>query len=383
MAFALHLPKLSFAGCGAVADAINELSQQSLKKILLVTDHNLVKLGVLDSVFDQLKSHDIDYVLFNNVTPNPTANLVREGYQVYLDHQCDGFVAVGGGSPMDCCKAIRIMASHPQQDICEFNGIGKVTNPGQFFVAINTTAGTAAEMTSNSVITDEVNRVKMVIIDAKQIPDVAVNDAELMLELPSHVTAATGMDALTHAIEAYVTPGAHTLTEPTALEAIKLITKWLPIAVKDGRNVEARDKLACAQFLAGMAFNSSGLGLVHAMAHQPGATHDLPHGVCNAILLPYVSEYNAQYVPERFATVAEAMLDCQLDVTAEEGARRAIDLIKALSEQVSIPAGFSEFGIKESDIGQWIDKAMNDPCIGGNPHMPTPTEVNNLYLSAL
>ncbi|MDB1125204.1 lactaldehyde reductase [Vibrio algarum] len=383
MAFALNLPKLSFVGAGAVADAIEVLNQQSLNKILLVTDGNLVKLGILDTVFEQLKLHGIDYVLFDKVTPNPTATLVREGYQAYLDNACDGFVAVGGGSPMDCCKAIRVVAANPNKDICEFNGVGHVTNPGQFFVAINTTAGTAAEMTSNSVITDEENQVKMVIIDSKQIPDVTVNDANLMVGLPASVTAATGMDALTHAIEAYVTPGAHTLTDPTALEAIKLITKWLPIAVADGKNVEARDKLACAQFLAGMAFNSAGLGLVHAMAHQPGATHNLPHGVCNAILLPYVCEYNAQYVPERFASVAEAMLDAKLDVDAKEGAQRAIDLIKSLSAKVSIPSGFAELGIKKEDIGGWIDKAMADPCLPGNPHLPSPEEVSAIYTSAL
>lgn len=384
MAFALNLPKLSFAGPGAVADAIEVLSQQSLKKILLVTDGNLVKLGILDSVFAELQKHNIDYVLFAKVTPNPTATLVREGYQVYLDNGCDGFIAVGGGSPMDCCKAIRIMASNPGQDICEFNGVGKVTNPGQFFIAINTTAGTAAEMTSNSVITDEENQVKMVIIDAKQIPDIAVNDAELMLGLPASVTAATGMDALTHAIEAYVTPGAHTLTEPTALEAIKLISKWLPVAVENGSDVEARDKLACAQFLAGMAFNSAGLGLVHAMAHQPGATHNLPHGVCNAILLPHISEYNAQYVPERFAAVAEAMLDTKLDeMSHEEGAKCAIELIKELSSRVAIPSGFAELGITEADIEPWINKAMADPCLPGNPHIPSPDDVMSLYKAAL
>jgi len=383
MAFALNLPKLSFAGSGAVADAIEVLDQQSLNKILLVTDDNLVKLGVVDTVIEQLKAHDIDYVLFNKVTPNPTVNLVREGYQVYLDNGCDGFVAVGGGSPMDCCKAIRVVAANSGRDICEFNGVGKVTHSGQFFVAINTTAGTAAEMTSNSVITDEENHVKMVIIDAKQIPDISVNDADLMVGLPASVTAATGMDALTHAIEAYVSPGAHTLTDPTALEAIKLITKWLPVAVEDGANIEARDKLACAQFLAGMAFNSAGLGLVHAMAHQPGATHNLPHGVCNAILLPYVCEYNAQYVPERFSSIAEAMLDTTLDLNAQQGAQRAIELIKTLSKQVSIPSGFMELGIKESDIGQWIDKAMADPCLPGNPHQPSPDEVRAIYVAAL
>lgn len=383
MAFALNLPRQSFMGPGAVKDAIEVLSQQSLKKILLVTDKNLVELGVLDGLFEQLDNLAIDFVLFDKVTPNPTVSLVREGHQIYLENGCDGFVAVGGGSPMDCCKAIRIMAANPGQDICEFNGVGLVKNSGDYFIAINTTAGTAAEMTSNSVITDEVNQVKMVIIDSKQIPDIAVNDAELMVGLPASITAATGMDALTHAIEAYTTLGAHTLTDPTAIEAVRLITKWLPVAVEDGKNIEARDKLACAQFLAGMAFNSAGLGLVHAMAHQPGATHNLPHGVCNAILLPYVCEYNAKYVPGRYKSIAEAMTGTMLDVDEVEGAKIAVDLIRKLSIQVGIPKGLSSLGIKEEDIGSWIDKAMADPCLGGNPHQPSPTEVEEIYRRAL
>ncbi|UPW18804.1 lactaldehyde reductase [Agarivorans sp. TSD2052] len=383
MSFALNLPKLSFAGPGAVVDAIEELAKQKTNRVLLVTDSNLIKLGILNDVFAQFELHNISYALFDQVTPNPTASLVRQGYQVYLDHECDAFMAVGGGSPMDCAKAIRVMASNPGRDICDFNGVGQVTHPGQFFVAVNTTAGTAAEMTSNSVITDEKKQVKMVIIDAKQIPDIAVNDANLMLDLPANVTAATGMDALTHAIEAYVTPGAHTLTEPTAREAIKLIRQWLPIAVADGKNVEARDKLACAQFLAGMAFNSSGLGLVHAMAHQPGATHNLPHGVCNAILLPYVCEYNAKYVPERYKLVAEALLDQKLDMNDVQGAEKAIELIKELSSQVKIPNGFSDLGIQSSDIRVWVGKAMVDPCLPGNPHLPTAEEVESIYELAM
>ncbi|SBT13485.1 lactaldehyde reductase [Vibrio celticus] len=383
MVFALNLPRLSFTGAGAITDAVQVLSEQKLTKLMLVTDNNLVELGVLDGLFEELKTQSLDYVLFDKVTPNPTASLVREGHKVYLEQGCDGFIAVGGGSPMDCCKAIRAMVANPGKDICDFDGVGKVLRDGAYFVAINTTAGTAAEMTSNSVITDEDRKVKMVIIDSHQIPDIAVNDANLMVGLPAHVTAATGMDALTHAIEAYTTVGAHTLTNPTALEAIKIITQWLPIAVEDGNNIEAREQLACGQFLAGMAFNSAGLGLVHAMAHQPGATHDLPHGVCNAILLPYICEYNAAYVPERFKTIAEAMVGTSLDMSDIDGAELAIRLIRDLSERVKIPSGFSHLGIKNADISGWIDKAMADPCIGGNPHQPTPKEVEELYMAAM
>lgn len=382
MAFSLNLPKLSIMGQGAVADSIEELVQQPINKPLIVTDNNLLDLGVLDSLFAALESKSIEYYVFNQVTPNPTASLVRAGYQAYLDNDCDCFIAVGGGSPVDCAKAIRIMSANPG-DICDYNGIGKVVNAGGYFIAINTTAGTAAEMTSNSVITDEENKVKMVIIDAKQIPDVAVNDPDLMIGLPANITASTGMDSLTHAIESYVTPGAHTLTEPTALEAIKLIAKWLPVAVKDGADIEARDKLACAQFLAGMSFNSAGLGLVHAMAHQPGATHNLPHGVCNAILLPIVCEFNAAVSPERFRAIAESMGADTSKLNDVEAASLSVKKIRDLSELVGIPGGLAELGIVEDDIGGWIDKAMSDPCLGGNPRQPSPKDITELFKRAM
>lgn len=382
MVFSLNLPRLALSGVGAVAESVEVLSQQPVKKALVVTDKNLIDLGVLDSLFSSLNEKEISYAVFDQVNPNPTATLVRTGHQFYLENNCDCFIAVGGGSPVDCAKAIRIMASNPG-DICDYDGVGLVKNNGDFFIAINTTAGTSAEMTSNSVITDEKRSVKMVLVDSKQIPDVSVNDPSLMVGLPSHVTAATGMDALTHAIESYVTPGAHTLTQPTALEAIRLISQWLPIAVEDGTNIEARTQLADAQFLAGMSFNSAGLGLVHAMAHQPGATHDLPHGVCNAILLPEICEFNAQTQPERYRAVAEVMGGNTSQLNDNQAADLAVKLIRKLSSQVGIPTGFSELGIKESDIGSWIDKAMQDVCLGGNPRQPSPDEVNALYLSAL
>ncbi|OIN27709.1 lactaldehyde reductase [Vibrio barjaei] len=382
MAFSLNLPKLSLAGAGAINDAVQEIQAQSINTALIVTDANLVKLGILDSLLAQLEQLSIDYVLFDKVTPNPTAALVREGLELYQKEQCDCFIAVGGGSPVDCAKAIRIVTSNGG-DICDYEGVGKVRVVGDYFVAVNTTAGTAAEMTSNSVITDEERQVKMVIIDAKQIPDLAVNDPELMLGLPSSVTASTGMDALTHAIEAYVTPGAHTLTKPTALEAIRLINKWLPVAVDDGQNLEAREQLACAQFLAGMAFNSAGLGLVHAMAHQPGATHNLPHGVCNAILLPEVCEFNAQTRPQPFRAIAEAMGSSTADLDDESAAKAAIARIRQLSQRVQIPNGLAELGIQESDFALWLDKTLADPCLGGNPRVPTREEIFKLFAQAM
>lgn len=382
MVFALNLPKVSLSGVGAVEEAINLLAAEGVKKPFVVTDKNLIENGVLESLFIALDKHCMDFTVFDEVTPNPTVSLVADGLVEFERYSCDSFIAVGGGSPTDCAKAIRILQANGGH-ICDYNGVGLVEKSGAFFVAINTTAGTAAEMTSNSVITDEENELKMVIIDSKQIPDVAVNDPMLMVSLPKHITAATGMDALTHAIEAYVSVGSHTLTKPTALEAIRLISQWLPIAVNEGDNIEARANLADAQFLAGMSFNSAGLGLVHAMAHQPGATHNLPHGVCNAILLPIVSKFNAIFVPERYRAVAEAMGADTSELSDVEAAQLAVNLIQTLSSKVGIPSGFKELGVNADDIECWLTKALNDVCIGGNPVTPTRDEVRSLYLDAL
>ena len=382
MSFALHFPRLNLTGPGAVQDAVAQLAGQSFKKAFIVTDKQLYDLGLLNGLYAALDDIQLQSVTFDEVTPNPTASLVRKGVELYRETQCDLLIAVGGGSPIDTAKAIRVMASN-DEDICHYEGIGKIPNPGAYFIAINTTAGTAAEVTCNSVITDEDRQVKMVIISPHQMPDVTVNDPELMKGLPAPVTAATGMDALTHAIEAYVSVGAHTVTDFSALEAIRLIAQWLPVAVEDGNNIEARDKMACAQFIAGMAFNSSGLGLVHALAHQPGATHDLPHGVCNAILLPVVCEFNATHNPVKFRAVAEAMGGDTSRLNDEEAAQLAMQLIRKLSATVKIPSGFKELGVDESAIAGWIDKAMNDPCRGGNPRPSTEEDIYSLYLKAI
>ncbi|WP_068088520.1 iron-containing alcohol dehydrogenase [Polycladidibacter stylochi] len=382
MAFALKIPRITLMGEGAVADSVAQLKSFGVKKALVVSDSALVKLGLLNSLEAALKDNGIEWALFDKLTPNPTASQVREGTAFYQAEGCDCFVGIGGGSSIDAAKAIRIMVSNPG-DITDYCGVEKVLNPGVPFVAIGTTAGTAAEMTSNSVIIDEENQVKMVIIDNTQMPDVAVNDPELMTGLPADVTAATGMDALTHAVEAYVTPGAHPLTDHSALESIRLIGKWLPVAVKDGKNIEARANMAYGQYLAGMAFNSAGLGLVHAMAHQPGATHNLPHGVCNAILLPIVCEFNAVSRPERFKDVAAALGGDVSGLSAQKGAELCLQLIRQLSETVGIPSGFKELGINEDVINSWSSKAMEDPCLPGNPREPSLEEVKELFAKAL
>lgn len=382
MSFMLALPKISLHGAGAIGDMVKLIATKPWGKALIITDGQLVKMGLLDSLFSALDEHQLSYELFDEVFPNPTEELVQKGFAAYQAAKCDYLIAFGGGSPIDTAKAVKILTANPGPSTA-YSGVGKVTHPGVPLVAINTTAGTAAEMTSNAVIIDSVRHVKEVIIDTNLIPDIAVDDASVMLDIPASVTAATGMDALTHAIEAYVSVAAHPLTDANALESIRLISQWLPKAVDDGHNLEAREMMAYGQYLAGMAFNSAGLGLVHALAHQPGATHNLPHGVCNAILLPVIEAFNRPKAVSRFAKVAAAMGVDTLSMSEEEASFEAILAIRALSARVGIPSGFSQLGIKTADIEGWLDNALADPCAPCNPREATRDEVRELYLEAL
>lgn len=382
MSFMLALPKISLHGAGAIGDMVKLIATKPWGKALIITDGQLVKMGLLDSLFSALDEHQLSYELFDEVFPNPTEELVQKGFAAYQAAKCDYLIAFGGGSPIDTAKAVKILTANPGPSTA-YSGVGKVTNPGVPLVAINTTAGTAAEMTSNAVIIDSVRHVKEVIIDTNLIPDIAVDDASVMLDIPPSVTAATGMDALTHAIEAYVSVAAHPLTDANALESIRLISQWLPHAVDNGHNLRAREMMAYGQYLAGMAFNSAGLGLVHALAHQPGATHNLPHGVCNAILLPVIEAFNRPKAVARFARVAAAMgVDTQ-SMSEEEASFEAILAIRALSTRVGIPSGFSQLGIKTADIEGWLDNALADPCAPCNPRVASREEVRELYLEAL
>ncbi|WBM70905.1 lactaldehyde reductase [Buttiauxella sp. WJP83] len=382
MSFMLALPKISLHGAGAIGDMVKLIATKPWGKALIITDGQLVKMGLLDSLFSALDEHQLSYELFDEVFPNPTEELVQKGFAAYQAATCDYLIAFGGGSPIDTAKAVKILTANPGPSTA-YSGVGKVTHPGVPLVAINTTAGTAAEMTSNAVIIDSVRHVKEVIIDTNLIPDIAVDDASVMLDIPASVTAATGMDALTHAIEAYVSVAAHPLTDANALESIRLISQWLPKAVDNGHNLEAREMMAYGQYLAGMAFNSAGLGLVHALAHQPGATHNLPHGVCNAILLPVIEAFNRPKAVSRFAKVAAAMGVDTLSMSEEEASFEAILAIRALSARVGIPSGFSQLGIKTADIEGWLDNALADPCAPCNPRAATREEVRELYLEAL
>lgn len=382
MSFMLALPKISLHGAGAIGDMVKLIAGKNWGKALVVTDGQLVKMGLLDSLFTALDVHQLSWELFDEVFPNPTEELVQKGFAAYQAADCDYIIAFGGGSPIDTAKAVKILTANPGPSTA-YSGVGKVVHAGVPLVAINTTAGTAAEMTSNAVIIDSQRQVKEVIIDANIIPDIAVDDASVMLDIPPAVTAATGMDALTHAIEAYVSVGAHPLTDANALESIRLISEWLPKAVDDGQNLEAREMMAFGQYLAGMAFNSAGLGLVHALAHQPGATHNLPHGVCNAILLPVIEAFNRPQAVARFAKIAVAMGVNTQGMSEDQASLKAIEAIRALSTRVGIPSGFSELGVKSSDIEGWLDKALADPCAPCNPRTATREQVRELYLEAL
>lgn len=382
MTFRLCFPKINLSGAGCLADVPGELALRGFKAPLVVTDKVLVKAGLVQPLLAGLDAQGLCPTLFDGVEPNPTMGLVDLAHEAFQVGKCDCIVGVGGGSPIDTAKAVRILSANPRP-ITLYNGVGKVTHPGAFLVAVNTTAGTAAEVTSNAVITDTDSMVKMVIIDANIIPDISVNDPAMMTKLPPATTAATGMDALTHAIEAFVAKGAHVLTDHSALEAIRLISTYLPRAVANGDDLEAREMMAYGQFIAGLAFNSAGLGMVHAMAHQPGAVKNLPHGVCNAILLPVVENFNRPYAVARFARIAQAMGVDTSGLSAEEASVAAIEAIRRLSATVGIPKGFGELGVTASDLPVFVKKAQKDPCAPGNPVAMSDDQVMDLFLKAL
>jgi alcohol dehydrogenase len=382
MSFMLALPRISLSGKDAMNDAVEWLAQKDMRSVLLLTDPILRKLDGFQSLLRQLKAKQIACTIYDAIDPNPTVAMVDAAYAVFQSVKPAAIIAYGGGSVIDTGKAVRILSANPGP-INLYEGVHQDLKYGSPLIAISTTSGTAAEVTSNAVITDTVRHVKMVMISHATIPDVAVNDPLALVSMPRGTTAATGMDALTHAIEAYVSKGAHALTNPTALEAIRIIKHWLPIACENGKDLEAREQMANGQFLAGMAFNNAGLGCVHSLAHQPGATHNLPHGVCNAILLPVVEAFNRDAVPERFAEIARALGVDTSAMSVEEASQAALTAIRKLSQKVGIPSGFAKLGVVPGDIERWIAPALKDPCTPCNPKTLTPDDVRNLYLKAL
>ena len=360
------IPSVNVIGNGALKDAMNTMKDYGYRRALIVTDAVLNKLGVAADIQKRLQEYDILSVVFDGTHPNPTTVNVEEGLEMLRANDCDCVISLGGGSPHDCAKGIALVASNGG-DIRDYEGVDRSAKPQLPMIAINTTAGTASEMTRFCIITDVTRHIKMAIVDKHVTPVLSVNDSSLMEGMPKGLTAATGMDALTHAIEAYVSIAATPITDACALKAITMIIDNLPTAVENGSNSEAREAMAYAQFLAGMAFNNASLGYVHAMAHQLGGFYDLPHGVCNAVLLPHVQEFNSKVAAARLRDCAQAM---HIDVSAmsdEQGAKACIDAIRKLARQVNIPAGLRDLNVKEEDIPVLATNALKDACGFTNP----------------
>ncbi|MGT2911872.1 iron-containing alcohol dehydrogenase [Streptococcus cameli] len=375
-----YVPAVNLIGKGVINEFGDQVKELGFKKALLVTDHFIASSDILPKVTAPLDAAGIDYVVFKDVDPNPSCKNVYDGLAVLKENDCDFILSVGGGSPQDAASCISIMATNggtPQ----DYEGLHKSKEKGLPVVAINTTAGTSAEITINYVITDEERKVKMVMVDKNSLAIMSVNDPELMLSKPADLTAATGMDAMTHAIEALVTPGAYGVTKKLSIGAIELIKEFLPRAVENGQDIEAREAMVNAIFLGGMAFNNAGLGYVHSMAHQLGAVYHLPHGVCCAMLLPIIERENAKRVPAAFRDVAKALGLVTEGKTDEECANYAIAEIEKLSATVGIPKKLTELDIKEEEFDfEYLSKnALIDACAPGNPFMPTLEETISFY----
>ncbi|MBB6214429.1 alcohol dehydrogenase [Anaerosolibacter carboniphilus] len=378
----MYIPPLALLGPGCVKEIGPEIKKMNVKKALVVTDQVLLEIGVSQEVLKVLDESAIAYAVFADVKPNPTIKNVYDGLKALEENGCDFVISIGGGSPQDCGKAIAILATNPG-DLRDYEGVNKTQNKGLPIVAINTTAGTASEATINYVITDEERKVKMVLVDSNSLATIAVNDPELMMKKPKALTAATGMDALTHAIEGYLTKGASALTDALNLESIRMISSSLRDAVNDRENLEARSKMAYGQYITGMAFSNCGLGIVHSMAHQLGGLYDLPHGVCNAVLLPHIVKYNAAFVGDKLRNVAVAMGEAVDGLSVEKANEVAIKAIEKLSKDVGIPSGLAALGVKEEDLAQMADMALADACTPGNPRTPNKEEIITIYKEAL
>lgn len=379
---AYFIPTVNLIGAGTVNVVGEKIKVLGGKKVLIVTDAMLAKFGMADRVKGIIEEAGLEAVVFDGAEPNPTDLNVAAGLKAWKKHKCDSLVSLGGGSSHDCAKGIGLVASNGG-NIKDYEGVDVSTNEFVPYVALNTTAGTASEMTRFCIITDTSRKVKMAIIDWRVTAKVSINDPELMAGMPPSLTAATGMDALTHAVEAYVSTIANPLTDSAALMAIKLVAEYLPKAVANGTDMVSREKMAYAQFLAGMAFNNASLGYVHAMAHQLGGFYNLPHGVCNAILLPVVSQFNLLAKADRFRDIAVAMGECVEGLSVNDAGQVAIEAIKTLSKAVGIPDGLSKLNVKEEDFEVMAKNAKLDACQLTNPRLATLEQVIELFRKAM
>jgi alcohol dehydrogenase len=382
MVYSYFMPTINLMGAGASKQVGEQVKALGGSKVLVVTDKFLNSVGMAEQIAGYIKEAGAQVTIFDGSEPNPTDLNVRDGFKVYQDNGCDMIVSLGGGSSHDCAKGIGMVAGNGG-NIRDYEGVNKTTKPMPPFVAINTTAGTASEMTRFCIITNTDTHVKMALVDWRCTPNVSINDPLLMMKKPAALTAATGMDALTHAVEAYVSTIATPVTDSAALMSIKLVSENLRTAVANGENFEARDKMAYAQFLGGMAFNNASLGYVHAMAHQLGGLYNLPHGVCNAILLPHVERFNLIANPKRFVDIAVAMGENVEGLSVRDAADVALKAIEKLSNDIGIPSGLAELGVKEEDFELMATNAMKDACSFTNPRIATLQDIIQIFKNAL
>ncbi|MGN0458536.1 MAG: lactaldehyde reductase [Eubacterium sp.] len=382
MANRFVLNETSYHGKGAIQEIATEVKGRGFAKAFVCSDPDLIKFGVTKKVTDVLDKADIAYDIYSEIKPNPTIQNVQTGVEAFKASGADCIIAIGGGSSMDTAKAIGIIIKNPDfADVKSLEGVAPTTNKCVPIIAVPTTAGTAAEVTINYVITDVENNRKMVCVDPKDIPVVAVVDPDMMSSMPKGLTAATGMDALTHAIEGYITAGAWELSDMFHIKAIEIISRSLRGAVEN--TDEGREGMALGQYIAGMGFSNVGLGIVHSMAHPLGAVYDTPHGVANAIILPTVMEYNAPATGEKYRDIAKAMgVEGVDDMTLDDARKAAVDAVKQLSQDVGIPADLKEI-VKPEDVDFLAQSAYDDACRPGNPRETSVEEIKELYLSLM
>ncbi len=376
------LNETSYFGAGSISVIPEEVKARKYRKALVVTDKDLLKFNVSQKVTTELEKAGLEYEIFSDLKPNPTVNNVKNGVQAFKNAGADYLIAIGGGSSMDTAKAIGIIINNPEfEDVVSLEGVAPTKNKSVPVIAVPTTAGTAAEVTINYVITDEEKRRKFVCVDVHDIPVMAVIDSEMMASMPKGLTAATGMDALTHAIEGYITKAHWELTDMFHLKAIEMISASL----RDSVNgiAQGKEAMSVAQYIAGMGFSNVGLGIVHSMAHSLGAFYDTPHGVANALLLPYVMEYNADATEDRYRDIAKAMgVENTEGMTTEEARKAAINAVRKLAIDVGIPQKLSDIGASKDDLQALSELAMSDACTPGNPKDPTVEEIKAIYEKA-
>ena len=381
MANRFILNETSYHGSGAIREIVTEVKARGFKKAMVCSDPDLIKFGVTNKVTDLLDAANLDYVVYSDIKPNPTIENVQSGVKALQEAKADYLIAIGGGSSMDTAKAIGIIDKNPEfSDVRSLEGVAETKNPCTPILAVPTTAGTAAEVTINYVITDAQKDRKMVCVDPHDLPVVAFVDPDMMASMPKGLTAATGMDALTHAIEGYITAGAWEMSDMFHIKAIEIIARSLRGAVEN--TPEGREGMALGQYIAGMGFSNVGLGIVHSMAHPLGALYDTPHGVANAIILPTVMEYNAPATGTKYKDIAEAMGVDTTGMDQEAYRKAAVDAVKKLSQDVGIPADLKEI-VKVEDLDFLSQSAYDDACRPGNPRETSVAEIKELYQSLL